>query len=66
MTMCNCCSFEAMKRNAKKNGKRVITVPSTKMGTLGGVEVYILKNGEKPNKKNWVSWMMVLPETCQC
>lgn len=66
MSMCNYCSFKRLQESAKAKGKRLVKIPSTKMGTLGGCEVYMLNRGEKPSKKNCVSWMMKIPESCEC
>ena len=66
LTKCNYCSLQAIKRDAKKKDLKVVIVPSKEMGSLGGVEVYVLKKGEKPSKKNWVSWMMKVTDSCVC
>ena len=56
MSTCNHCSLLAIKRDAKKNKKRVVVLPSSY--SMGGVEVHVLKPREKPNEKNWVAWFM--------
>jgi hypothetical protein len=63
---CNHCIFESLKSDAKKRNKRLVQVPSKKMGSLGGVEVHELGPGEKPNSKNWRSWMMEITSECCC
>lgn len=64
LTECNYCRYQAIVAFQKKAGKRVVKIPSTY--SLGGVEVYALKKLEKPNKKNWVAWMMEISKSCQC
>ena len=65
-TKCNYCSLQAINRDAKKKDLKVVIVPSTKMSTLGGVEVYTLKLGEKPSKNNWRCWLMKVTDSCVC
>ena len=66
MSTCNYCSLNGIKRDAKKKKLRVVMIPSTCMDSLGGVEVYVLKKGEKPNKKNWRCWFMAVTGHCVC
>ena len=66
LTKCNYCSLQAIKRDAKKKGLKVVIVPSKVMSTLGGVEVHIVKLGDKLSKENWVSWMMKVTDSCVC
>jgi len=63
---CNYCSYKRIEEDARKKGKRVVRIPSTKMESLGGYEVHLLGQWEKPNEKNWIAWMMEITETCQC
>jgi hypothetical protein len=58
--------MQRLKLRAKKEGKEVKLLPSKSMQSLGGTEVHILFPGEKPSKKNWVSWMMEIPDHCVC
>lgn len=66
LTECNYCKYKAIIKFQKKIGKRVMKIPSFKMGSMGGFEVYVLKKGEKPSKKNWVAWMMKITDHCVC
>lgn len=72
-SLCNYCRFEDIKRRAKRDGKKVYTIHSTSMTTLGGVSVYVLNKGEKPPKNDSekddsrkVAWFMELPNHCCC
>jgi len=62
MSTCNYCSLQSIRRDAKKNNKRVVLIPS--VYELGGTEVYVLKPREKPNNKSWACWFMSIPEQC--
>lgn len=61
---CNWCNYNALVRDAKANGKRIVKRPST--GILGGVDLYRVKPREAPSKRNWIAWMMALPNECHC
>lgn len=63
-TQCNYCSFEQLKKRAKRDGK-VVTVKRSTF-ELGGSEVYVHKKGEVLSKQNWVAWMMLIPTQCEC
>ena len=66
MSTCNYCSLNGIKRDAKKKKLRVVIVPSTCMDSMGGVEVHVLKKGEKLSKKNWRCWFMEVSQYCMC
>lgn len=66
MSICNYCSMQDIKRDAKKKDLKVVIIPSTCMDTMGGVEVHVLKKGEKPSKKNWRAWFMEVSQGCCC
>jgi tRNA A37 methylthiotransferase MiaB len=65
-TTCNFCRLESIRRDAKKQNKKVVIVPSDKMGDMGGSEVYLMSNGAKSKTKKWVCWFMAIPERCEC
>ena len=60
-TICNYCSLQAIKRDAKKKSLKVITVSS-----MDGVDIYVLKKGEKPSERNWRCWFMSISQSCCC
>ena len=66
LTECNYCKYQAIVKFQKKAGNRVVKVPSKNMGHRGGYGIYALKKGEKPNKGNWVAWMMDITTHCLC
>lgn len=66
MSVCNKCAFDLLKREARKKGKRAVTLLSIESCGMGGVDVHILSPGEKASKKNWRCWYMELPQTCRC
>ena len=69
LTSCNFCKLQGMKRDAAKKGKRVMVVPVNPLKDqfrMGGVNVYVVGRREKPNEKNWVSWMMQITAMCVC
>lgn len=66
LTLCSYCKYEAIKRDAKKNKKKLVKYRSVKMEHLGGWEVHVIKNGETTNEQNWISWMMEIPGHCVC
>jgi hypothetical protein len=74
MATCNFCNLRAIKNRAKKTGMKVTVIYSTRMGHLGGKEIYVhpknmklgLNVSEDNHKKYWVSWMMEIPESCTC
>lgn len=66
MSACNHCTMKRLQQSAKEKGKRVVRIPSIKMGSLGGMEIYMLRKGEKPSKANWVAWMMEVTDSCVC
>jgi len=65
-TQCNYCKLKAMKESAKRRKARIVLVSSTKMGSMGGVEVYEVRPGKKPNGRNWRCWFMGVPNSCCC
>lgn len=66
MSICNYCIYKRIEEDAKKQEKRVVCIPSIKMGAMGGMEIHMLKKWEKPNKKNWRAWMMEITDSCCC
>ena len=67
MSACNYCKLENIKRDAKRNGKRVIVKKGGHDDSLGyGIDVHILKKGGKPTEKNKVCWFMTLTDKCAC
>lgn len=67
LTLCNYCSLQRIKRDAKKKGKRVIVKIGGHDDSLGyGVDVYIIEKGGKPSEKNKVCWFMTLTDKCAC
>ena len=76
-SQCNYCSFEEMKRDAKKVGEVIITRSGNdRKGNLnmGGVNIYRIPKGEiipkeiteEIHKKYWKCWYMALPDKCCC
>lgn len=62
-SVCNYCALNRMRRDAKKNGERIVMVPAKGLG----VNVHRLKaQYEKPTEKNLCCWFMELSEMCQC
>lgn len=69
MSICNYCLMQGIKRDAKKKSLKVVTLSSTGMGSMGGVggvEVHVLKKGEKPSKRNWRGWYMAVTNHYMC
>lgn len=64
LTTCNYCKLESIRRDAKKKNMKVVCMPSRY--ELGGEEVYVVKKGDKPNKKNWIAWIMGITDHCVC
>ena len=75
LTSCNLCKLRAIRRRAKEAGKVVTVLPDATWG-MGGVNVYVhpksvdvreLPGGEDgPRAEYRVSWMMEIPERCEC
>lgn len=66
MSQCNHCSMKAIERDARKQGKRVVKMPSALMGSMGGFEIHVTGPWEKPSKKNFKAWMMEITQHCVC
>lgn len=72
MSTCNYCKFEAIKRRAVRENKRVLSRASIN----GGTDIYVapksikvpdnIKQDSVYHKKYWVVWYMSLPERCVC
>lgn len=79
MGMCNYCTLSSLKRQAKKENKRIVLKQSHFMG---GMEVFTVSKGERlpeykepsdeyPNgcevyQKYHKAWMMEIPDHCCC
>ena len=66
LTSCNFCKMQGIERDAKRNGKKVVKIPSAKMQHLGGWEIHVIKKGEVLSGKNWICWMMEITDHCMC
>ncbi len=70
MSECNYCSFERIKRQAKHDGKQVVTQKGWKKGTDVFVVPKDTKVAIKPSQsfrdKFFVSWFWVLTDHCVC
>jgi hypothetical protein len=66
LTQCNHCKLQSIRRDAKIKKKRVVVKSAGFNQGLGGYNVYVIKHGEKPTDKNWVSWFMMITEVCVC
>jgi hypothetical protein len=74
LTPCNYCNLAGIKHEAKLKKQKVTIVPSKgKVGSLGGVEVYVHPRGVfiealtmSQAKRYWVAWMMKITDHCVC
>jgi hypothetical protein len=76
LTSCNFCTLQGVKRRAKRDGMRVITMPGTPShGLPAGVEVYVVPKGVKKEhlterrdlrERFGGRWFMVLTGHCCC
>lgn len=64
MSQCNYCLHKTMAADAKANGLTILIRPSR--FKLGGFELYLVEKGKEPTKKDWVGWVMALPNKCEC
>lgn len=69
MRECNHCKLQAIRKQAKKDGRRVSLRPAA--WGMGGSEVYVHPRTVKTpwaddREKYWVAWMMLVPERCEC
>ncbi len=75
MTTCNLCCLNRIRSEATAKGK-VYTVKPCLTGSLGGWDIYVhpkqvnitllMEVDPKYVKHYWVSWLMEIPESCQC
>jgi hypothetical protein len=75
LTQCNYCSLRRIRRDAKREKKRVTILSDARWG-MGGVNVYVhprdvnvsrLRGGEDgPRREYFVSWFMQLTQHCCC
>jgi hypothetical protein len=77
LTECNFCTLRGMKRRAKAQGKRVITLPGrlTDAGLPRGIDVYTVPPGVSKHdlktradlrERYGGSWFMALTDSCCC
>lgn len=68
--MCNYCHLKSIRERAKKQGSRVYL-----RAGMGGIDVFVVPKGEKldtsvnekgEHGKQWVAWMMEIPDHCVC
>lgn len=75
LTTCNHCSLAAIRRRAKREGKKITILADATWG-LGGVNVYVhprnvdvkkLTAGDKGSRRKYfASWFMELTTHCVC
>jgi hypothetical protein len=66
-TTCNYCKLQSIRRDAKKQKKRIVIKPAGFNMGLGGFNVYRLSDrNDKPTEKNKVCWFMAITERCMC
>lgn len=63
---CNLCVLNRMKRDSRDRSTQVVVKPSPFGSFTAGVNVYQIRKGEKPTKKNWVCWFALVPSKCEC
>jgi hypothetical protein len=64
LTSCNYCTLKRIRKDAKENGKIVVLKAS---GFMGGIDVFVLKRGEKLDRKeHFCAWLMEIPDRCVC
>ena len=76
LTSCNYCTLQGMKRRAKANDERVITMPSFhRAPTPRGIDVFVvpvgvtkshLRNHEVLRDEFGGTWFMELTQHCVC
>lgn len=69
MKDCNYCTFQRIKKRAKKEGKKVTIRKAS--GPLGGVDIFVHPTGIKPEgflsrAEYFEAWFMELPDKCAC
>lgn len=72
LTTCNYCSYQDMKRRAKK--KKMVTTPLPESFGLGGVRIYVhpkdvdIRKLSKEERKQYDggAWFMALTDHCCC
>lgn len=75
LTPCNFCSLQSIRRQAKKDGKRVMLLP----GWCGGTDVLVypkdvnirkvegIQTVDHPNREKYlVAWMQKIGNSCLC
>jgi hypothetical protein len=67
LTPCNHCTLLAIRRQARKMGRKVTLCPSP-LGTWeNGQDVYVHpRNVKKMTKEYWIAWLAEIPEHCIC
>lgn len=79
LTSCNYCKLRDMKRRAKANGERVVTMTASqrddRLKLPIGIDVFTIPPGVSKHdlsrspelrKKYWNSWFMALTDRCCC
>ena len=76
LTECNYCTLQGIKRWAKANGRRVVTMPSfQRASTPRGIDVFMIPPGvskhdlrtrEDLREKYGGTWFMALTDHCCC
>jgi len=70
LTLCNYCRMQSIERDAKKQGKRIVKIPSERCNIFGGREVrwevHSIKKNEVLSGKNWICWMWEITDHCVC
>lgn len=62
MTLCNYCTLNGFRLEAKKEKSTVFLKPKPIKGFPKGVDVFKVKNGNK----TWLCWFADVPEDCVC
>lgn len=75
LTTCNYCNLKRIRRNAKAKGMKVTILRDAHWG-MGGENIYVhpreIKIAEFPGGEDgprshyFASWMMKIPNKCQC
>lgn len=63
LTRCNYCDYEALKREAKKRGERVRTVPDKDSHWPNAVRVEVFRDGKWHDRQVWFA---ALTDHCVC
>jgi len=70
MSICNFCTLQRMRKRARKKGLRIVTrriqPKSREDWGMGGLDIHLLKKGEKPTNDNRKAWFMELTAHCVC